>query len=288
MVAWSKINELKFQETGTPDISNQSGWIMIEFPNEMLRVEPLKQHIIVYGESGVAALTLAGERGYGQTTLHHIGIKDAGSVCLNGYADGATVHYFIDYIGDLYTIDANLKVTKLGYKEHLAADHTSYPGIIMMNYNTRRDEVLINFYGSSKTYIFSPLYGLTWINDDVEALIDVNGTRYVYAPSAISQTDIEYETNTIDMGLECQKYLWGFSARITCPEAVSVVVDYRTTRTGAWTSSPTMTFDKARGYLNVGRLVGVEFKIKITVASYTTFQMSDIELRYSKISGGSI
>lgn len=288
MIAWSKINDLTFQEVGTPDISNLSGWMPMEYPGETLRVEPLKNHIVVYSENGISVLTLAGQRGYGMTTIHPVGIKDAGSVCLNGNADGTTLQYFIDVTGDLFMIDASLQVTKLGYKEHFAADHTSYPGLIMMSYNSRRGEVLINFYGSSKTYVYNPLYGLTWLNDDIEALWEVNGARYVYAPSAISQTDIVYQTNIIDMGCDCQKYFWGFSARITAPEIVSVVIDYRKERTGPWTSTTARPFDKTRGYFNAGRLIGVEFRIKLTVESYTAFQLSDIEVKFSKINGGAL
>ena len=286
-IEWSKVNEQTFQNTTTTDISNLSGYMPMEYSEDLLRAEPLKQHIIIYGKNGVSALTLAGIRGYGMTTLHHTGIKDVGSVCLNGFADGSTAHYFIDTSGELYVIDASLTVTRIGYKEIFSAAHTANPGLIRMSYNIRRDEILINFYNSDTTYIYGK-DGLTIINGDIETLIEKSGTRYVHAYTTIAQSNVVYQTNTIDMGAECQKYLWGIAARITCPEAVSVVVDYRTTRTGSWTSSPTMTFDKARGYLNVGRLAGVEFKIKITVASYTTFQMSDIEVVYSKIDGGDL
>jgi hypothetical protein len=102
---WSKISELKFQSTATTDISNLSGYMPMEYPGELLRAEPLKQHVIYYGENGVSALTLAGTT-YGMTTLHHAGVKDVGAVCLNGFADGTTAHYFIDTSGDLYIIDA--------------------------------------------------------------------------------------------------------------------------------------------------------------------------------------
>lgn len=285
-VVWSRINDLTLQVTGTPDISNESGWMHLEHFGEPLRGFPLRQHIIVYGENGVSAYTLAGPLGYGMTTIHPLGIKDAGSVCVNGYADGITAHYFIDVTGDMFMVDASLKVTKIGYKEHFAADHSTYPGLIMMSYNKRRDEVLINFYGSDKTYVYSGRYGLTWINGDIEQLWEVDGTQYVHAPDAITQSNIVYQTNIFDMGCECQKYLWGFYARITAPGTISVVIDYRTTRTGSWTSTSAFTFDKARSYLNVGRLVGVEFRIKISIASYTTFQLSDIEAVFTKIGGG--
>jgi hypothetical protein len=287
-VVWSKINDLKFQVTGTPDISNQSGWMHLEHFGEPLMGFPLKQHIIIYGENGVSAYTLAGPLGYGMTTIHPLGIKDAGSVCVNGYADGITLHYFIDVTGDLFVVDASLKVTKIGYKEHFAAEHTTYPGLIMMSYNSRLDEVLINFYGSDKTYVYSGLYGLTWINGDIEQMWEVDGTRYVHSPNAITQSNIVYQTNIFDMDCECQKALWGFSARIATPEDVSVVIDYRETRTGAWTSTPAITFSKMRSYFNASRLVGIEFRIKLTVSSYTAFRLSDLEIVYNKISGGSI
>jgi hypothetical protein len=114
-VIWSKINDLTFQKNGTPDRTNLSGYMPVEFSGRLLRVEPLKDKIIVYGENGIAALQLAGT-GYGQTTIHTTGIKGLYSVCVNGVADGITEHYFVDKNGNFCRINSNASVDILGYK----------------------------------------------------------------------------------------------------------------------------------------------------------------------------
>lgn len=283
-VSWSKINELTFQDISAPDMSNLAGHMSMEYPDDLLRVEPLKEHFIVYGESGISALTLAGKQGYGMTTLHHAGIKDVGSVCLNGVADGVTAHYFIDTSGELYVIDASLKVTRLGYKNEITTRHTADAGLISMSYNIRRDEVLINFYNSGNTLVYGK-YGMTTITSNIYALVEKDGTRYVHSPAAIVQNDTYFRTNIFDMGYEGQKYLRGFSANIAIPQTVNIQIKYRTTRTGACTTTSAVAFDKASGYFNAGMLQGVEFQIIMDASNtaYTNVKIEDIIVQYSKI-----
>lgn len=267
------------------DETNMAGYMPLEYSGNLLRVEPLKEHVIVYGDGGISALTLAGKAGYAMTTIHTTGIKDMGAVCVNGIQDGITAHYFIDKTGDLYIVDASLQVTKLGYKEFFNAESILDVVLTRMSYNIRRNELLISF-GYFVTYIFGSNGLSSVVEANIESLVEKEGTRYIHAPEAIAQTNTYLMTNTFDMGTACQKYLWGFSANVTCPEEVSVTIYSRKTRTGEWTTSTKKNFDKATGYFNAGRIIGVEFKIEMIVASYTTFQLNNIEIQYSKINGG--
>jgi hypothetical protein len=277
-VGWSVINELKFQSPNDPDRTNLSGYMPMEFSGKLLRVEPLKNHFIVYGENGIAALTLAGTRGYGLTTLHQTGIKAAGAVCVNGEGDGATRHYFIDTAGDLYTLDANLSLTKLWYREFLGNEP------VRMTYNVLRSEALITF-GNDETFVFGES-GLTKVTGDIEDVAEYEGGTLVHSPSTITQDDLSVTTNIVDFGSSTQKYLHGISANITAPEDITVTIFYRSNRNAEWSSTAAKTFDKATSYVNAGRISGAEFYVHFLVEDYTAFQLSELTMKYSKISGG--
>jgi hypothetical protein len=275
---WSKINEIKFQSPDTPDRTNLSGYMPMEFSGKLLRCEPLKRHWIVYGDNGVAALTLAGTLGYGLTTIHNAGIKDSGSVCLNGVGDGATAHYFIDTHGDLYILSADLSLKKLWYREFL--DDTP----IRMSYHKSRDELLVNL-NNDETFVFGE-FGMTKLTGDIQDIAEKDDETIVHAPAAITQDDLTITTNVFDFDSNCLKYLWGFTANLVCPDDVSIRIYHRTARGDSWSSTTARNFDKALCYFNAGRVCGMEFYIEFTVSNYTTFQLNDIVIKYSKVSSG--
>jgi hypothetical protein len=274
---WTKVGELKFQSYKDVDRTNTSGYMPMEYSGKLLRCEPLKNHVIYYGENGISALTLAGNN-YAMTTLHTTGIMDSGSVCVNGVHDGITAHYFVDADGYLYVIDATLEMTKLWYQEFM--DDTP----VRMCYNIRRDEVLINF-DNDETFVFSK-DGLSKITGDIQDMAELDGTRLVHAPAAITQDDLTITTNIFDMGTTCQKYMWGFTANISATEDVSVVIYYRKERSDSWSSIASTTFDKAKGYHNARRLSAREFYLEFTVEDYTSFQITELMIKYSKIAEG--
>lgn len=121
-IAWSDIGNLKFVKTTELDQirKNLSGYMPMPWNGTVLKVVPLIDKVIVYGDNGITALQLYGGSTYGQVPVHPIGILDQGAVCFNSpQAETATTHYFIDKTGWLYAMGADLKPQKLGYKEFL-------------------------------------------------------------------------------------------------------------------------------------------------------------------------
>jgi hypothetical protein len=277
-VTYTIPGELKLPDHRSPDRTNMSGYMPMEFSGKLYRGEPLKSHWIIYGENGIGAMSLAGSGKYSMTTIHRAGIIDEWAVCMNGILDGATIHYFIDTTGDMYMLTADLSLTKIGYKEFLKDTPAR------MSYDVKRNEVLINF-NNNETFVYGA-NGLTKISGDIQDVSEKDGETLVHAPSVITQADLSVTTNIINMGTNCQKYFHGFSANIMSPEEVKVIVYYRTHRNAGWEATDLTVFDKNLSYFNAGRISGIEFYIEFSAEDYSAFQLSDIVIHYSKLGGG--
>lgn len=124
-VAWSDINNLAFLKSTDLDQARQnlSGYMPMPWEGNVLKVEPLNDKVIVYGDNGITALKLSSTdlaaSTYGQDEIHDVGIKWQGSMTTNGKRDSKTIHYFVDSTGWLYELGNDLNPKKLGYKEFL-------------------------------------------------------------------------------------------------------------------------------------------------------------------------
>ena len=125
-VAWSDINSLEFLSEDSPKQARQNlaGYMPMDWKGEILKVLPLGNKIIVYGDNGITAMPLVSSGSVASTYSYHLvhnaGIKEQGAVTSNAKEGNETMHYFIDKYGWLYSVDLNLKVEKLGYKEFLS------------------------------------------------------------------------------------------------------------------------------------------------------------------------
>lgn len=123
--AWSDINSIRFVSATELDLARQnlSGFMPMPWEGDVLRIVPLGDKVIVYGDNGITALQLASTTGaastYGQVPIESTGLLTARSLTTNGKEDEGSVHYFINNSGWLCTLDSKLKVTRLGYKEFL-------------------------------------------------------------------------------------------------------------------------------------------------------------------------
>lgn len=124
-VAWSDINNLKFVSNTELDQARQnlSGYMPMPWEGNILRVMPLGDKVIVYGDNGITALFLTSASGisstYGQRHIHDVGIMTNDSIVTNGKIEGGSIHYFVDDDGWLYELKENLELNRLGYKEFL-------------------------------------------------------------------------------------------------------------------------------------------------------------------------
>lgn len=108
-VIWSKIGSAYF----TPDKENTSGYRRAPFIGQIHRVLPLRDYVLVYGSTGIFAMIPSGTT-YGFKHIMHKGIPNKRAV------EGDLIeHLFVDNSGDLFHIDQELKLTKLGYREFI-------------------------------------------------------------------------------------------------------------------------------------------------------------------------
>lgn len=124
-VAWSDINNLAFLDTTDTDQARQNlaGYMPMPWEGLIAKIAPMGDMVIVYGYNGMTAIKLASAdhamATYGQVPIHEQGIINQEAHTTNGKIEEGSVHYFVNNLGWLCTLDSKLEVVRLGYKEFL-------------------------------------------------------------------------------------------------------------------------------------------------------------------------
>lgn len=98
---------------------NQMGFMPMPWNGSVLCVKAMDDKVIVYGDTGIAALiptTLNGSPTFGLKLIANFGIYHRDAVGGSGKE-----HLFITSNGEMYTLGADLSLTYKGYKEHIAS-----------------------------------------------------------------------------------------------------------------------------------------------------------------------
>lgn len=124
-VAWSDVNSIDFISATnlTQTRQNLSGYMPMPWEGDVLRVIPMNDKVVVYGDNGITAIVLASASGisstYGQAPIRETGLLSDRAATTNGEQDEGTLHYFLDNTGWLCEMNNDLQVKRLGYKEFL-------------------------------------------------------------------------------------------------------------------------------------------------------------------------
>ena len=186
----AKTNWVKWSDIGNVDFTINRGGVAGERPMDwnglIYQILQLGSRVIVYGLNGVSIMNPKGVS-YELVTIHRRGIKGR-NACLG--ID--TEHFFIDNLGDMYSVKEQLSL--IGYREYLSV--LTSP---VMSYDS----------ASRLLYICDGTYGFVY-NPESQSLgegpVNITGIQYkdgvsyITAPSNIIMPGFEIWTDILDFG----------------------------------------------------------------------------------------
>jgi len=234
---------------------NDSGFVPMPFPGQVLCVKPLGDYIIVYQEDGITALRQVQQPTptYGITPLKPFGIYERGAVEGDDFG-----HAFVDQSGDVWTIEPSLTFKRLGYKEFIG-------GMVGDSMLVTQDPLRKDFYISSDSdcYLLTS-EGLGQTSELITSLHRAEG-GLVGVSEALTGTrrDAIGVSDVIDMGHRGIKMIQSIEVWIETEDPVYAAVYYRHDKADSYTLSSYKILNK-EGHVTIP-VSGIDFKIALKV-----------------------
>ncbi len=150
---------------------------------------------------------------------------------------------------------------------------------IRLSFNPQRNELFILNYITSKSYVYGE-HGLSSVSGEIEDIVYDKGVLLIHSPAVIVQDDIIIKSNIIDFDELGSKRILGVSADVITPNDVFISIQFRTDRNDAFTTTPEIALDKARGYAKFD-IKGVESIVNIRIEDYTSLKLNDVKVDFS-------
>ena len=256
---------------------NTCGIMPMPFYGEVMSMKPLGKNVVVFGSDGVAALYLA-QSTYGMEELLKIGLLSRDSV-----AGDETGYIFLTSDGNLWSVDGELKIERLGYQEFLKdldpdttvmtfdpMERDYYIATADECYVLSRDGRLSQGYRSPTGFVkeLAPQIGSSQVFDPDQSLA-------VWADNSLG-FDASFKTDIYSLTPGSTDTL--HSVAIESPQSytISVRPHFRTKLSAAFTAGSWTAIDaNGEAILNV---TGEEFQLELKVASSVASTVPDIDI----------
>lgn len=242
----------------------QSGFMPMDWQGYVHCVKPLRDHVMVYGEDGISAVTPYSDPipTFGlQENLLRVGVATRAAV-----AGNLDKHVFLDADGVLWSVDNSLKLTRLGYEEFLAGSKTA---ITAMCHDVQFDEHYIH--DGLSSWVLTKT-GLAKAPQFVTSLFHTDGVAKGVAKNVGTPTTATFATDYVDGGTRRLKTVASVEVAVKTSAAVTVTLQHRIEE-GISPLSTTLTGD-TRGVYKAG-ITCVEFKVRIVLASRASVDLFD-------------
>lgn len=171
----------------------ESGFMPMPFQGSILRVVPLRSHVVVYGTQGIAVISPHSNPvpTFGLVEMiSHTGLKDRGLVC-----GGMDRHVFVDNEDVMWTISNELQLERLGYEEYMADLVTANNPLITRDHD--QDEYYLS--SGDENYLLTKT-GLCRSPQRVSAIALNQDDKQAFYTVATESTGINITFNTTDFG----------------------------------------------------------------------------------------
>lgn len=255
----------------------QLGWFPCTFRGTVLKVAELGDHLIAYGSDGINALThsLGGEdipAGYGlrspvNNRLKWIGIYDRGSVGGN-----SSIQFFLDTQGVLWSLDSDLRLTRLGYEEYLLP-FVSNEETVVMTYDDLLGDLFIS--SDQRSFQLTPK-GMSKSNYRYSTFVNWAGKKYalLHVPDTNETLYASLRTSRFDLTGGDHKTITGVQVAHQGGGTVEVALQYKYNRTDSWQQTRWVRLNPSGNTML--RVQGLEFKLLVRASDPTTFSLERI------------
>jgi len=252
---------------------NDTGAVPMRWPGQVVRLQPLDKAAVAYCEDGVAALIPHVEP---TPTLGEQRLTDAG---IHGRAAAGGDQYtqlYVDKAGYVRRIGAGLKVDMLDAHEWFETLSD-----ITVAYDSARNEFHVA--GTSGGTIYS--YCLTetgWCETPrcTTSVAVIDGVAQGVTEASDRWSDFRAVTDTLDMGTRAMKTVTEIEIGLSSGSNVMTVqLDYKLDRADTdWRPGAPLTL-RGKGVAHT-MTTGVEFRLVITAAAYSTVEIDYIRFHW--------
>lgn len=262
------VSDALFRRTALFDTltRNEFGFKKMPFQGDVLCIKPLGDHIIVYGEDGIVALTPFIGDGIStmrETQIANFGISD------RAHVGGDQSHIFISSRGILYSLTADLSLNKLGY------DHY-FNGLSNVRISFDSNETEFHISSGSTNFLLTQR-GLSKERYQITSGVARDGNF-----NAMFATDADDEvlivTSTYDFGLRAIKTINSIQFGSTFNGNMTVAVDYRYKDSDSFTRTSFVPVNDESGAFI--RISAVDFRFVIKCDDLTGFELDYIQVKW--------
>jgi hypothetical protein len=230
--------------------------------------------MIAYGQNSIFGQMYVEGAKWGRKTLHPIGIKSIGAVCVDNEFN-PTKHWCIDRSHRL------LILTGDGISETL--DYSNWFSLLGENTRMFYDEYYRVIRIADGNYGFTlSASGLGWGPATISGLGFRNGEYWVVTPDkSINVPPLSFSTDTFDLGSRRTKHVHRID--FGSDFIVNVSLDYRWNPTQSWSRTPWVSTDfNGSAFI---QCAGVEFRLNGRLLSYSPgiIDYANVKVRYDEI-----
>jgi len=260
LVSWSEIGST----TMTPSRKNTAGYRPLPWRGTCFMVKRLGDFVVAYGTGGITAFKSVGTPA---PTLAMIEIENNfGVVAVAGNKD---IHYCIDTSGEMWSLSADLKKTKEGYKEFFED-----MGTIVGSFDSLEGDAY--FSDGEDTYIKTPV-GLGATNQMLTSVGRYQGSLYGVF-SIGNNFGFKVVTDSIDFGTRAIKNLQVIEITGELPNALYCSVDWRSNKKNDYRESVQKRVNK-EGVV-YPQIAGVDMRVILSSSYWEDTRVSGLSLRW--------
>ena len=257
-VKWSDIGSLNFDFS----LSNIVGARPMEWAGLVYKIIKLKKQVVVYGENGVSLL-YPHDVSFGLSNILPHGLKGR-----NAVAGNDSIHFFIDSLGQLFTLSDKLE--RLGYEEYLS--ELADPILSFDDTNN-----ILYICDGILGFVYSPeMHSLGSGPINVTGIKYQDGQVYTASSSIISIPSFEMWTDIIDFSTRHGKTIHMLEVSTDLSGSLLVSIESRMDRSQNFIRLPWIETDPAgvAQYLCHGK----EFRIGVRINSYQYLEIDYINI----------
>ena len=246
---------------------NDMGFMPMPWNGDVYVVKRLGTYLIVYGESGIAALRTMVE----VPTMALIPLTDYGIKSRAHIGGGDKGHVFIDTKGQVRKLNPDLTMEFLDYSEFILP-------ILDDDFHVVYDENENEFYigSGSKSFLLSSI-GLTEIHQIVTSVLtDDTGKVGIFESTGVSTSTIV--SNVIVIGNSSLNTLTSIELDGEYEDGIQVAIDHRYSRSASFSRSSFISLN-TMGWARFN-FSGLEFRIVIRAPDFENFNPSDITIKW--------
>ena len=261
----------------------QLGWFPCTFRGSVQVLKPLGDHLVAYGSDGTNVLThtlggddLPATYGLGapiNDAIKWIGVYDRGSVGGN-----SNIHFFLDTQGVLWSLDVNLRLSRLGYEEYLLPFVANSEKVVMTY-----DQILGDLHiASDQRSFLLTRNGLSKSNYRYSTFVNWGGAKYAlpYVPLEEETLYASLQTSRFDAGGRDHKTVTAVEVHCQGGGTVEVALQYKYNIESSWQQTGWIQVNPSGNTML--RTQGLEFKLLLRASDPSSFTLERITVKVQR------